>query len=917
MKKILIAILLLVPLIIILTLNVSSSIVSANVEIGVERLVLYHQGEEVTFVEIALEDYVVNNKKFLLNVGFTPSYVTDKSVKWISSNEELATVKKSGQGAAVTFKEGQYGAVDIIVQSESNDSITASCRFYITGNYVGRLSICDFEKGEELRAVSLSVGESKSLNLKAYPVEALGEQHITWESKNENVVKVNNNGVLVAVGEGECYVDASIQSYDGIIHKSILVQVSGEMPYHSRAIYTSTGSTSLSALLANGSTLVSYEGIIVDGDELKLEGDEGIITLKKGGITQNIFLRRALPNSLIIEHYDDYAEGIWKGANVVAVNSGRIYISATPAFGGTADIHWTSSDEGIAVVRDGYIIGKSSGSVTLTASADGYESVSVDILVTHTIGDVELDFDNRNDNAGLGERMVFGIYTCDKDLKVTNTIDLRLRSVYPAGIADIPNYFELFTFSVDNEEYASVDDNGIVTFNRAGIGHKVTVTIKANFSDNEASDSYTFDLVDGINIGVHDKVYYDKTTDEEFPSFDQFYEFKFLMEEYLGDYEESKSLGAIVFHSNVYIPPDNVCGGLVRLNRPIYGNGFAIDGQLHSTSYYSHMFADGLDHNRFRELCGDDYTLLIENLYVQSYAPIADDSEEAFADLKKTGGTSWRYSGSDEDVGNIKVQFRFCMFRYAYMHLNPAGGNLSFEGCIFTNSAGPAITTQTTTDATCRITIKNCIFSNTISPVFLSTVGNFDGCDENGVHPAYKHLVLNIEGKNYIYNWKNINEIRMDIFPSDNEYIALLNDLVSQLIKECLSDPDNEIFVNTEHVQGNTINLGFVIAGVWYDNNLHVNPTKEELDAGFVPGRDGTTIYMDEKYFFNGELDLKFIMQEKYKIYQAVLKSFHLDPIENKTYFVLPTEKITTPNEKYYLDQKTRDRLHGREKSIE
>lgn len=913
MKKILIAILLLVPLIIILTLNVSSTIVSANVEIGVERLVLYHQGEVVTFVEIALEDYVTNNKKYLLNVGYTPSYVTDKSVTWLSSDENIATVKKSGNGAAVTFKEGQYGAVDIIVQSESNDSITASCRFYVTGNYVGRLSVCDFDSGDEINAVSMSVGESKSLNVKAYPSEALKEQHITWESKDENIVKVNPNGVLTATGEGECYVTASIDSYDGRISYNLSVQVKGSVLYPSRVYYTSTGSVETSVFSDGGAKLSPLSGVVIEENTIRLEGNEGSILLETANQKQEVKIRRVLSNALVIEHYDDYLEGIWKGANVVAVNSAKVYISASPAFGGSANVLWTSSDESIAVVRDGYIVGKSDGSVILTASAEGYESVSVEILVTHTIGDVELEFDDRGDNAGLGERKVFGIYTCDKDLNVTNTIDLRLRSVYPASIADIPNCFDFFTFSVDNEEYASVDKKGVVTFKREGIGHKVTVTIKANFSDNDASDSYTFDLVDGINIGVHDTNYYDKTVDEELPSFDQFYEYKYLMEEYLGDHTENGTLGAVVFHCNVYVPPKSIYDGLVPINRPMYGNGFVIDGQLHSTSYDSRMFKNGLQHDRIRELCGDDYTLLIENLYIQSYSPISDDSEEAFSELKKSGGTPWRYTGSDEDVGNIKVEFRFCMFRYSYMHLNPAGGNLSFDGCIFTNSAGPAISTQTTTKATCRITIKNCIFSNTISPVFLSTIGNYDGYDEDGNHPAYKHLILNIEGKNYIYNWKNLEEIRMDIFPSDNEYIAILNDLVSQLIKECLSDPDNNQFVHTGHVQGKTINLGFVIAGIWYDNNLHVNPTQEELDNGFVPGVDGTTVYMDDKYFFCGDIDLSFILQDKYKLYTPILNHFYLDPVEKSTYFILPTEKITTPNEKYYLDQKTRDRLHGRE----
>ena len=83
MKKILIAILLLVPVIIILTLNVSSTIVSAQIEIGVERLVLKHLGETVDYVVINLEEYTETNQQYLLFPDFTPTYASNKKIDWV------------------------------------------------------------------------------------------------------------------------------------------------------------------------------------------------------------------------------------------------------------------------------------------------------------------------------------------------------------------------------------------------------------------------------------------------------------------------------------------------------------------------------------------------------------------------------------------------------------------------------------------------------------------------------------------------------------------------------------------------------------------------------------------------------------------------------------------------------------------
>ena len=652
-----------------------------------------------------------------------------------------------------------------------------------------------------------------------------------------------------------------------------------------------------------------------------MDGEEAWVTLLSNGKKDLVYLKRIGDNALVIDNYAAYKKGMWQYDNYVAMGSANVHLRAIAANGDNADVRWSSSNESVAKVIDNRIVGISHGKATLTASADGYQSVSVEVYVLEKLGDINLALRDIDDVAGLAERRVFGIYTCNADLSVTNKLKMTIATTYPTQLKDYADFYDHLTFVSEDPSLATVDKNGFVSFNRAAIGKSVKITVKGKFTDNSASASYVFDVVDGINIGYGIKTYYDKTVSAELPDFTPFFEYRYVMEDYLGDYDEHNTLGAVVFQSNVYLPnPEVMDWEDVDLNRPIEGNGYIIDGQLHGTEFDSRIFANGLRAERLRGMCGDDYDLVVNNLYIQSYAPISDDSQEAFNDLKINGGVPYRLDTANEELADLTVTFRYCMFRYAYMHVNPASGHMVLDGCIFSNSAGPGVTQYGGTGDSTDLVIRNCIFSNTIAPVYLAPRGNLEL--EKTDDDLYKYTILHLEGENYVYNWKLIDEVQMNIFPStNNEYLngmlAGLNEKISEYLKEVLEQPSNKKFIY-KHPKGDYLNFGFLTLSIWAEENLYFNPNDPTLEIG----ERCSAAYFDEKKWLYGRLDFsvveEIILERERGIFASLYKQakskMGIDLVERRTYLMIPQENgeyNTQPGEIYHIDEKTKARLRG------
>lgn len=920
MKKILIAILLLVPLIIIATLSVSSSIVSAEIEYGVEQLFLKHLGERQDYVIIDLDEYAPTNKAYVLFPEFIPSNASNQKIEWSLSDDSLATIVKNGEGIAIYFK--NYGTFDVIATSMSDTSQKAVCSFYVTGTHIGAMELYDFDTLDRISSISLRVNESTCIDARPRPFSAMGDKIIEWSSSDENIAKVNANGVISAISEGTCFVTATVNE-DGRkpVTGTLTVTVSGVGLLKQSVIYTTSRTVDISSYLRSDKSGITIENVVGGSNNgfnvtVNDSQNDAYIVLSYLGREEYLKISVINSNSLVIDNLFDYEKTVWSAQNLVPLNTELFYISASCPFGEVGNVTWTSNNPAVATVVGNRIAGLMEGEAILTASCDGFEPVSIKIIVSPKIGDVRLELDAMGDVAGLNEERVFGINTCyydGEEFTVKHSLQMRISYVFPEYITESENIYDYFLFESSNEDYASVDENGVVSFTRYAIGKEVTITAIARFSENNSSDSYTFKVVDGVNIGYDvANTHYDRKTDTELPDFYPAYELEYVMMNYTGDFDSAGTMGAVVFQNNVYLPLSDY-EWEVKLNRPIYGNGYIIDGQLHNTKFDSRIFDGKQDYDWLVKYFGNNSNINIENLYIQSYYPISEGSSEAFGELKDRGGIPIRIVDSDDPDIEISFSFKYCMFRYAYAHLNVCGAPVTVDGCILSNAAAPSILHQSSKHRASKMVIRNSIFSNNTSPIYLSVTGNALDMEET---KEYKHMDLKLEGENYIYNWKKLDEITLDIFANyGEEYEALMDILrvkVAEFFKLVVKDPDNSNFV-WNYGGEDYMNFSFMIVGAWRDNHLEVNPDMPESERGY----DCNTITFDTDDYTCYEIDMKKLQEliNNNVIYKVACESFNVDFMENPSYLIVTKGQDgvynTKPGDTYKIDQETKDKLHG------
>lgn len=928
MKKVLVAILLLVPLLVVMTISVSSTIISAEIKIELTTLRLTDRdGNVLSYVPIDIDD----DNVYMLYASYFPKNASNKDLNWESSDTDIAKVKKRGNYCEITFAWGTYDkAVEITATSQSNNSVRAAVTFFLTGSTPNRIAFTDWSRNV-IDRVDLTAGEKQTVRGVVIPSATKGDAKLEWSIDDPTVASVDANGIVTGLKAGAATTLRCRLPGSGI-SASIPVFINGTSLSNNDAYYTTEAYYNLleAGNLAEGVT-VYVHGEAVDPTHVP---SDVTATLIKDNDVKTVGVYRVEPQDLVLVNRHLMEMEMLADSARLTKGSGDLRLEATDIYGNKVQGTWRSSN--INVVRvdaNGIVHALDVGTANVIFSADGYNDLVIPVEVGGvTVAHFNLELDNKDDAAGLAMERVFGIYTCDNKV-VTNQLPLRISGAYPEDVMDHP-LGENFDFTSSDERYATVDANGVVYFQRAGIGHTVTITAYAKQSTVVVSDSYTFKLVEGINVGYGKEMEYDRNEDPDgsiaanmdYSAYEDMY---YVQNEYRGDIEANGINGALVLHSNMYVPSHMEW---VELYRPVYGNGHTYDGQLRTRDYDDRLFgswrwADYLPTLPEYQQNGH-YELVVQNLVLQAYHPISADSEEAFKELKIHGGIPIRL-GADWNNPNLLVVFRYCLFQYAYAHINVDSANCLLDGCILRNSAAPAILLQSKdtlydgegnpypSGRFSDLTIRNCIVSNTIAPAMLATAGMLDYTMEELANLNYSRIRL--EGENYIYNWKRIEELEVNIFPpaddSINAILEIVGNKISGSVQEVIKDEANAALVMTDVTGEKYINFSFLLFGFWTNYKMKENPA-QELDP-----TEGFCVYGNKDYYRLVELDMKnaeaYFRSQLSWSYNVIMKSYPMISFtDNPCYMLDPLgvggKPNTKPGETYEIDDKTIARLHGR-----
>ena len=118
-----------------------------------------------------------------------------KQVVWSSTNKKIATVSAKGK-----VKVKKSGTVTIVAKSKGNQRVVAKCK----------LKVYKATKTMNLltnQSYSLAIGDTQRLSA-IVTKPAKGAAPVEWSSSNEDVAKVNKEGIVTAWSKGEATIFA-------------------------------------------------------------------------------------------------------------------------------------------------------------------------------------------------------------------------------------------------------------------------------------------------------------------------------------------------------------------------------------------------------------------------------------------------------------------------------------------------------------------------------------------------------------------------------------------------------------------------------------------------------------------------------------------------------------------------------------
>lgn len=336
------------------------------------------------------------NESVFLDLWFSPEI--RNSLKVESEDEALTYDLETGYLTAPNTPDGHAELVFSNGYSEGNEKrVEAVVRVTWSEKLLSDISISNAPQ-------SLTVGSSAMLEANVDADSYI--KYVSWKSSDPSVLRVLSNGKVVAVGQGEAVITASV----GECTSSVTITVTGEQP----------GESGLTGVSLDRYTLTLYAGEEAEKltATLKPEGTEATIRWTSSNQTAATVSQdgKVTPLAAGITVVTA-AAGDYRASCIVTVQPKRVRVTGirfdepthTLMMGSTVTLQpiiapddatvknltWVSSDEQTATVsRTGIVTSLSVGETTITATTvDGGYSAEIKIIVTAAaqLGDVNGD----------------------------------------------------------------------------------------------------------------------------------------------------------------------------------------------------------------------------------------------------------------------------------------------------------------------------------------------------------------------------------------------------------------------------------------------------------------------------------------------------------------------------------------------
>ena len=787
MKKVMIGILILIPIIILLVVAMVSSIVSAQAHIAVENIELKYKDSDNTIYELPLNIENVANKVVNLNdyldVVVFPQKANNYTIEWKISDDIMYTdseyEKKYNQYVNNPSSSAKVWPAATFVDENGNETssntsgkmvIASFCTFtvqVVAENISKTLSVnvMGYDVNRvEVRAQSgdgkLSIGESVRFVPSYTPIDSIVNDS-EWTSSDSQVAIVDQNGVVTGVGEGKAVIShgASVFSTGAKVYGTCEVEVSANgasVRYGSRVV-TSKSILKLSELGISGEA-VAVSGCTIENGKVTITANKAVLSVngKNFEIEKCGADEIAINNKEFYEYSDD--------GYVLAVGEHTLKLSAIWADMTNetvlTNVSWKSNNESVATVNEkGEVKGVSSGLATITATANG-KSVSVTINVQNKLASVQLRTSQASLAVGLARETVFASQRFlnptsvrSDDTKIANSTHIVVQGEPEnATYEELDLFYSAFNFEVvEGGEYAHFDetvrnklvfsDDGKALEGKGKQSIKVRVSAKypkyegmSKFTTQEVTINAIFGVmvssVAEIEVASKNQRAYAEAEDNILPSQ--------IRHEFTNDYDSSfycvrtnpssKSTYAICFEGNVAYTiaeqGEHLVGPDDRLN--FYGDVYGNNFMLSTET-------NQLDENaKIMRISWSNVTM--SNLILRANS-FPDDSPADDADenaLKKAEDTK-DFTGILGIVGSHvnwntyrleNVRLEYCIFENAKQAIDVNNSDATFDGCIIRNLNFIGLNTQCRISSEGEVSYPYYSHINLNNIVFSNTLGS-------------------------------------------------------------------------------------------------------------------------------------------------------------------------------------------------
>ena len=819
MKKVLIGVLILIPIIIVASVLLTTNIISKNSYLPVDRVELNENniefsldnGNTIDTLKATVYPRLAKNHNLTWSIEEQHSDIpfvyakddpcqdcadlSDKELKeHIDTNHiDIATIDNNG---VVTVY--GYGSFIVKVTTEEGNKF-ATCSVKVVGDKVTKIELMPYGSSSKLSekdVISMDTGERLLVNPIFTPGGAR-DKTVTWKSADERIVEVDKNGILSAKGAGETTI--SVSSNDTGIGTSVKVKVNNGVFKGESYCYTADTTVNVK----NYMNVSDFTSVKVAGGTLSSDGtlnfDENatVATVTVNGKTFSAIKVDALSDDdIVFKNYDILLQKLYnKNGDEVEYIVKRglpIYLEVVyrnPEKSGVPEVDFSSNDiapgSPIVNIEQFDQSGKESnvgnvamiepnkeGDVKILAKdrTTNKTCSTVELKVVTPVFAINLALNATDAKRGVAAETVFGNKIFNADCTETSPYSFYMDFNYPKDVD-----FENFEFSTSDESIAKFSDekgsynklvlNDKMPDEKKGLKNKVTITIKAKYPmyDNmPVVATYVLNVIDGYTVSNETQL--KKALHEK--------------KESVAIYVKDSTAGG-----KLEIRADNNTDAsriTMQEGTSMYGNGFIV--------CYNEQDMIDRKNDYFNELLKiETSNVHIENTILR----MGYNDPEA-----KNGLLQWEKSrrcvrilheieNYDDETKNNEtinnISFKYCIFENAKTVMEIAGADVNIEGCIFRNSSANSLfipmsgNTSTYGRLPANVTLKNTVFTHSaLMPIFVQTDferdknrkdenGNIIGYPEGSTwedmkKTGYKDHFINVEGFLDIYNWINIED---------------------------------------------------------------------------------------------------------------------------------------------------------------